>query len=69
MHEATLAGIGQDFEDAQESGKDKTEAGLAESRAALDAAKKKLADAIELARQKRMKRRTQKRDRGEPRRT
>ena len=53
MHEATLAGIGQDFEDAQKTLKDKTEAGLAESQAALDAAKKKLADAIELARQKR----------------
>jgi len=53
MHEATLAGIGQDFEDAQKALKDKTEAGLAESQAALDAAKKKLADAIELARQKR----------------
>ncbi len=53
LHEATLAGIGQDFEDAQKALKDKTEAGLAESQAALDAAKKKLADAIEQARQKR----------------
>lgn len=53
LHEATLAGIGQDFEDAQKALKDKTEAGLAESQAALDAAKKKLAEAIEQARQKR----------------
>ncbi|MEX2218846.1 MAG: hypothetical protein WD749_08805 [Phycisphaerales bacterium] len=53
LHEATLAGIGQDFEDAQAALKTKTEAGLAESQAALDAARKKLADVIEQARQKR----------------
>ncbi|MCC6427320.1 MAG: hypothetical protein IT435_10930 [Phycisphaerales bacterium] len=53
LHEATLAGIGQDFEDAQKALRDKTEAGLADSQAALDAAKQKLADAIEQARQKR----------------
>ncbi|MCC6425717.1 MAG: hypothetical protein IT435_02730 [Phycisphaerales bacterium] len=53
IHEATLAAIGQDFEDAQKALKDKTEAGLAESQAALDAAKQRLADAIEQARQKR----------------
>jgi len=53
LHEATLAGIGQDFEEAQAALKANTEAGLAESQAALDAAKQKLADAIEQARQKR----------------
>lgn len=53
MHEATLAGIGQDFEDAQAALKADTEAGLAESRAALDAAKRKLEEAIEEARLKR----------------
>lgn len=53
LHEATLAGIGRDFEEAQAALKANTEAGLAESQAALDAAKQKLADAIEQARQKR----------------
>lgn len=53
LHEATLAGIGLDFEEAQAALKANTEAGLAESQAALDAAKQKLADAIEQARQKR----------------
>jgi len=53
LHEATLAGIGRDFEEAQAALKANTEAGLAESQAALDAAKQKLADAIEHARQKR----------------
>lgn len=53
LHEATLAGIGRDFEEAQAALKTNTEAGLAESQAALDAAKQKLADAIEQARQKR----------------
>jgi len=53
IHEETLAGIGRDFEEAQASLKANTEAGLAESQAALDAAKQKLADAIEQARQKR----------------
>ncbi len=53
IHEATLAGIGRDFEEAQAALKANTEAGLAESQAALDAAKQKLADAIEQARQKR----------------
>jgi hypothetical protein len=53
MHEATLAAIGQDFENAQEALRKDTEAGLAESQAALDAAKQKLAAAIEEARQKR----------------
>ena len=53
LHEATLAGIGHDFEEAQAALKTNTEAGLAESQAALDAAKQKLADAIEQARQKR----------------
>jgi len=53
MHEATLAGIGQDFENAQEALRKGTEAGLAESQAALDAAKQKLVAAIEEARKKR----------------
>lgn len=53
LHEATLAGIGRDFEEAQAALKANTEAGLAESQAALDAAKQKLADAIEQARQER----------------
>jgi hypothetical protein len=53
MHEATLAGIGQDFENAQEALRKDTAAGLAESQAALDAAKQKLAAAIEEARKKR----------------
>jgi hypothetical protein len=53
LHEATLAGIGRDFEEAQAALKANTEAGLAESQAALDAAKQKLADVIEQARQKR----------------
>ena len=53
LHEATLAGIGRDFEEAQAALKTNTETGLAESQAALDAAKQKLADAIEQARQKR----------------
>ncbi|MCW5766990.1 MAG: hypothetical protein KIT68_13560, partial [Phycisphaeraceae bacterium] len=53
LHEATLAGIGRDFEEAQAALKENTQAGLAESQAALDAAKQKLADAIEQARQKR----------------
>jgi len=53
LHEATLAGIGRDFEEAQAALKANTEAGLAESQAALDAAKQKLAYAIEQARQKR----------------
>jgi hypothetical protein len=53
MHEATLAAIGQDFENAQEALRKDTEAGLAESQAALDAAKQKLAAAIEEARKKR----------------
>jgi hypothetical protein len=53
LHEATLAGIGRDFEEAQAALKANTEAGLVESQAALDAAKQKLADAIEQARQKR----------------
>ena len=53
LHEATLAGIGRDFEEAQAALKANTEAGLAESQAALDAAKQKLAEAIEQARQKR----------------
>jgi len=39
MHEAALVGIGQDFENAQEALRKGTEAGLAESQAALDAAK------------------------------
>jgi len=53
LHEATLAGIGRDFDEAQAALKANTEAGLAESQAALDAAKQKLADVIEQARQKR----------------
>lgn len=53
IHEATLAAIGEDFENAQEALRRDTEAGLAESHAALDAAKKRLAAAIEQARQKR----------------
>ncbi len=53
LHEATLAGIGQDFENAQEALRKDTAAGLAESQAALDAAKQKLAAAIEEARKKR----------------
>ncbi|MBX3384520.1 MAG: hypothetical protein KF864_13540 [Phycisphaeraceae bacterium] len=53
IHEATLAAIGQDFENAQEALRKDTEAGLAESRAALDAAKERLAAAIEEARRKR----------------
>jgi hypothetical protein len=53
IHEATLAAIGQDFENAQEALRKDTEAGLAQSQAALDAAKQRLADAIEQARQKR----------------
>ena len=44
---------GQDFENAQEALRKGTEAGLAESQAALDAAKQKLAAAIEEARKKR----------------
>ena len=53
IHEATLAAIGQDFENAQDALRKDTEAGLAESRAALDAAKERLASAIEEARRKR----------------
>ncbi|MBX3751934.1 MAG: hypothetical protein KF897_17785, partial [Opitutaceae bacterium] len=53
IHEATLAAIGQDFENAQEALRKDTEAGLAESRAALDAAKERLAAAIDEARRKR----------------
>jgi DNA segregation ATPase FtsK/SpoIIIE-like protein len=53
IHEATLAAIGQDFENAQEALRKDTEAALAESRAALDAAKERLAAAIEQARRKR----------------
>ncbi|MBL9030306.1 MAG: hypothetical protein JNM80_01185 [Phycisphaerae bacterium] len=53
IHEATLAAIGQDFENAQEALRKDTEAGLAESHAALDAAKERLAAAIEEARRKR----------------
>jgi hypothetical protein len=53
IHEATLAAIGQDFENAQDALRKDTEAGLAESRAALDAAKERLAAAIEEARRKR----------------
>jgi hypothetical protein len=53
IHEATLAAIGQDFENAQDALRKDTEAGLAESRAALDAAKERLAAAIEDARRKR----------------
>jgi len=53
LHEATLGVIGQGFEDAQSALGKQTDAGLAESQAALDAAKKRLADAIEEARRKR----------------
>jgi len=53
IHEATLAAIGQDFESAQEALRKNTEAGIAQSQAALDAAKERLAAAIEQARQKR----------------
>lgn len=53
IHEATLAAIGQDFENAQDALRKDTEAGLAESRAALDAAKERLAAAIVDARRKR----------------
>jgi len=53
LHESTLATIGQDFENSQEALRKGTEAGLAESQAALDAARKKLAAAIEEARKKR----------------
>jgi len=56
MHEATLAAIGQDFENAQEALRKDTEAGLAESQAALDAAKQKLAAAIEEIEEARKKR-------------
>jgi hypothetical protein len=53
IHEATLAAIGQDFEAAQEALRKDTEAGIAQSQAALDAAKERLATAIEEARRKR----------------
>ena len=53
IHEATLSAIGQDFENAQEALRKDTEAGIAESQAALNAAKERLAAAIEQARQKR----------------
>ncbi len=53
LHEATLAGIGRDFEEAQAALRADTEAGLAASQAALEAAKQKLAEAIEQARLKR----------------
>jgi len=53
IHEATLAEIGQSFEDAQAALKANTEAGIAESQAALDEAKRRLEQALAEARAKR----------------
>jgi len=53
IHEATLAGIGRSFEDAQEALRTNTEAGIAESQAALDEAKRRLEEALAEARAKR----------------
>lgn len=53
IHEATLAEIGRSFEDAQEALKANTEAGVAESQAALDEAKRRLEAALAEARAKR----------------
>jgi TP901 family phage tail tape measure protein len=53
IHEATLAEIGQSFEDAQAALKANTEAGIAESQAALDEAKQRLEQALAEARAKR----------------
>lgn len=53
IHEATLAEIGQSFEDAQAALKANTEAGIAESQGALDEAKRRLEQALAEARAKR----------------
>jgi hypothetical protein len=53
VHDATMAQIGQGFEDAQKELKDKTDAELAQSQADLEAAKQRLADAIAEAKRKR----------------
>jgi len=53
IHEATLAEIGQSFEDAQATLKANTETGIAESQAALDEAKRRLEQALAEARAKR----------------
>jgi len=53
IHEATLAEIGQSFEDAQAALRANTEAGVAESQAALDEAKRRLEQALAEARAKR----------------
>ncbi|HMN39714.1 MAG TPA: hypothetical protein PKE29_02645 [Phycisphaerales bacterium] len=53
IHDATMAQIGQGFEDAQKELKDKTDAELAQSQADLEAAKQRLADAIAEAKRKR----------------
>ena len=53
IHEATLAEIGQSFEDAQAALRANTEAGIAESQAALDEAKRRLEQALAEARAKR----------------
>ncbi len=53
IHEATLAQIGQRFEDAQAALRTNTEAGIAESQAALDEAKRRLEEALAEARAKR----------------
>ncbi|MBM3854744.1 MAG: phage tail tape measure protein, partial [Verrucomicrobia bacterium] len=53
IHEATLAHIGQSFEDAQAALRTNTEAGIAESQAALDEAKRRLEEALAEARAKR----------------